>query len=152
MSGRQGSAADGCTVDAGRTVDVDGPASLLLGLEWFVPSLLFGDDGPQGVGHLLELLLVCVVELVHPLGERLVYNVVAAHIPGGCLMYHGDDFPQQRKLLVLGSGAGGRGSVGFLIFFDRAWEFLFFWGWHDVRHGGSLCCGLAALVVVFHVH
>jgi len=81
-----------------------------------------------------------------------VYYVVAASVPGCGLMYHGDDFPQQHKLLVLGSGAGGCGSMGFLIFFDRAWEFLFFWGWHDVGHGGSLCRGLAALVVVFHVH
>jgi len=104
-------------------VDADGPASLLPGLELFVHSLLFGDDGYQGVGHLLELLLVRVVELVHPLGERPVCDVIAASVPGGCLMYHGDDFPQQRKLLVLGSGAGGRGSVGFLIFFDGAWEF-----------------------------
>jgi len=39
MSGRQGPAVDGGAVDA------DGPASLLLGLELFVHSLLFGDDG-----------------------------------------------------------------------------------------------------------
>ena len=152
MSGCQGSAADGHTVDDGRAVDADGPASMLPGLELFVRLLLFGDDGPQGVGHLLELLLVRVVEFVHPLGERPVYNVVAASVPCGCLMYHRDDFPQQRKFLVLGSGAGGRCGVGFLIFFDRAWEFLFFWGWHDISHGGSLCRGLAALVVVLHVH
>ena len=87
--------------------DADGPASLLPGLELFVHSLLFGDDGSQGVGHLLELLLVCIVELVHLLGKRPVYDVIAASIPGGCLMYHGDNFPQQRKLLILGSGAGG---------------------------------------------
>jgi len=53
-------------------VEAAGPASLLLGMELFVHSLLFGDDGPQGVGHLLELLLVRVVEFVHPLGERPV--------------------------------------------------------------------------------
>jgi len=104
-------------------VDVDGPASLLLGLELFVHLLLFGDDSSQAVSHLLELLLVRVVELVHALGERPVYDVIAAGVLGGCLMYHGDDFTQQRKLLVLGSGAGGRGGVGFLIFFDGAWEF-----------------------------
>jgi len=63
MSGCQGPVADG------RAVEAAGPASLLLGLELFVHSLLFGDDGPQGVGHLLELLLVRVVEFVHPLGE-----------------------------------------------------------------------------------
>ena len=50
-----------------------------------------------------------------------MYHVVAVGILGCGLMYHGDDFPQQRKLLVLGSGADGCGSsVGFLIFFDRA--------------------------------
>ena len=104
-------------------VDTDRPASLLPGFELFVQSLLFGDDGSQGVGHLLDLLLVHVVELVHPLGKRPLYNVIAASVPGGSLMYHGDDFPQQRNLLVLGSGAGGRGGVGFLIFFDGVWEF-----------------------------
>ena len=95
MLGRQGPAEDGGVVDA------DGPASLLLGLELFFYSLLFGDDGSQGVGHLLELLLVRVVELVHQLGERPVYDVIADRIPGGCLLYHGDDFPQEGELLVL---------------------------------------------------
>jgi len=84
-----------------RAVDADGPASLLQGLELFVHSLLFGDDCPQGVGHLLELLLVCVVEFVLPLGEHPVYDVVAVRDPRGCLMYPGDDFPQEGKLLVL---------------------------------------------------
>jgi len=101
MSGHQGSAADGRTVDDGRAVDEDGPAILLPDLELFVHSLLFGDDGSQGVGHLLGLLLVRVVEFVHPLGERPVYHVVAAHVPGGCLMYHGDDFPQEGELHAL---------------------------------------------------
>ena len=68
----------------GGAVDADGLASLLPGLELFIHSLLFGDDGSQGVGHLLELLLVRVVELVHLLGERLVYDVIAAGILGGC--------------------------------------------------------------------
>ena len=95
MSGRQGPAEDG-----GARV-VDGPASLLPGLELFVHLLLFSDDGSQGVGHLLELPLVCVVELVHPLGKRPVYDVIAVGIPGGCLMYHGDEVPQEGKLLVL---------------------------------------------------
>jgi len=93
--GRQGPAADGGAVDA------DGPASLLPRLELFVHLLLFGDDGCQGVGHLLELLLVRVVELVHPLGECPVYDVIAASVAGGCLIYHGDDFPQEGELLVL---------------------------------------------------
>jgi len=95
VSGRQGPVADGGAVDAA------GPASLLPGLELFVHSLLFGDDASQGVGHLLELQLVRIVELVHPLGKRPVYDMIAAGIPGGCLVYHGDDFPQEGELLVL---------------------------------------------------
>jgi len=95
MSGCQSLAADG------GALDTDGPASLLPGLELFVHSLLFGDDGSQGVGHLLELLLVCMVELVHPLGEHLVYDVIVASIPGGCLIYHGDDFSQEGELFIL---------------------------------------------------
>jgi len=85
MSGCQGPAADG------RAVDADGPVSLLPGLELFVHSLLFGDDGSQAVGHLLELLLVRVVEFVHPLGERLVYDVVAAYVSGSSVVEHGYD-------------------------------------------------------------
>jgi len=95
MSGCQGLASDGGAVDA------DGLASLLPGLELFVHSLLFGDNGSQGVGHLLELLLVHVVELVHLLSERPVYNVIAAGFPGCCLMYHGDDFSQEGELFIL---------------------------------------------------
>jgi len=95
MSGRQGLAADGGAVDADR------PASLLPGLELFVHLLLFGDDGSQGIGYLLELLLVHVVELIHPLGECPVYDLIAAGVLGGCLMYHGDDFPKAGELLVL---------------------------------------------------
>jgi len=87
MSGHQGLAADGGAVDADRL------ASLLPGLELFVHSLLFGHDGSQGAAHLLELLLVCVLELVHPLGERPVHDVIVAGVPCGCLIYHGDDFP-----------------------------------------------------------
>jgi len=63
-------------------VDADRPSSLLPGLELFVHSLLFSDVGSQGVGHRLELLLVCIVELVHPLDKRLVYDVIAAGVPG----------------------------------------------------------------------
>jgi len=95
MLGRHGPVADGGAVDS------DGPTSLLPGLELFVHALLFGDDGSQGVGHLLELLLVRVVELVHPLGEGPVYNVIAAGVPGGCLMYNDDDFRQEGELFVL---------------------------------------------------
>ena len=48
MLGRQGPVADGGAVDADR------PTSLVPGLELFVHTLLFDDDGSQGVGHLLE--------------------------------------------------------------------------------------------------
>jgi len=95
MSGCQGLAADGGAVDADRL------ASLLPGLKLLVHSLLFGDDGSQGVGHLLELLLVRVVELVHPLSEHPVYDMIATGVPGGCLMYHGDDFSQKGELFIL---------------------------------------------------
>jgi len=94
MSRRQGLVADGGAVDA------DWPASLLPGLELFVHSLLFGDDSSQGVGHLIELLLVHVVELIHPLSKPPVYDVIAAGVLGGCLMYHCDDFPQVGELLI----------------------------------------------------
>ena len=50
------------------------------------------------------MLLVRVVELVHLLGESLVYDLIAAGVPGGCLMYHGDDFPQEGELLVVTPG------------------------------------------------
>jgi len=75
----------------GGAVDAYSRAPLLPGLELFVHSLLFGDDGPQGVGHLLELLLVRVVEFVHPLDERPVYDVVAACISGSSVVEHGYD-------------------------------------------------------------
>jgi len=101
MLGRQGPAADGRAVDDGPAVDADGLASLLPGLELFVHSLLFGDDGSHGVGHQLELLFVRIVEFIHPLGKRLVHDMVAACVPGGCLMYHGDNFPQEGELLIL---------------------------------------------------
>jgi len=66
-----------CPAADGGAVDVDGLASLLPGLELFVHSLLFGDDGSQGVGHLLELLLVLKIarspfsfESLHEYTER----------------------------------------------------------------------------------
>jgi len=136
MSGHQGPVADGGVVDEDR------PASLLLGLELFVQSLLFVDDGSQGVGHLLELRLIRVVELIHPLGERPVYDVIAAGVPGGCLMYHGDDFPQEGELLVLYCRSRVRGVYVFLIFL---------W-WRDVCQGFMWGCSAAAEVLVFHVH
>ena len=85
----------------GGAVDADGPASLLPGLELLVHLLLFSDNGSQGVGHLLELLLVRVVELIHPLGECPVYDFIAASVPGGCLMSDGDDFSQKGELFIL---------------------------------------------------
>ena len=75
-------------------MDTDGLASLLLGSESSVDSLLLGDDCFRRVGHLLELLLVCVMEFVHALGERPVHHVIAAGVLGGHLVYHGDYFSQ----------------------------------------------------------
>jgi len=95
MARRYGAAADGGTVDA------DGPATLLPGLNLFVHSLLFCDNDFQGVGHPLELLLVCIVEFIHALGEGAVHHMIAPCILSGCLMYQGDDFAQECELLVL---------------------------------------------------
>jgi len=75
-------------------VDTDGVASLRTGLDLLVHLLLFGDDGSQGVGHSLELLLVCVMNVIHALCECSVDHMVAVGILGGCFMYHGDDFTQ----------------------------------------------------------
>jgi len=72
----------------------DGPASLLPRLNLSVNSLLFGDNHFQGVGHPLELLLVCIVEFIHALDEGAVHHIIAVRIPCCCLMYHGDDFTQ----------------------------------------------------------
>jgi len=60
-------------------------------LQFFVHSPLFIDDGSQGVCYLLELLLVCVVEFVHPLGERLVYGMVVVCVSGSSVVEHGYD-------------------------------------------------------------
>ena len=75
-------------------MDTDGLASLLLGLKSSIDSLLLGNDCFQCVGHPLELLLVCVMEFVDALGNRLVHHVIAAGVLGGCLVYHGDNFSQ----------------------------------------------------------
>ena len=85
----------------GGAIDVDGTASLLPGLDLFIHLLLFSDDGSQCGGHSLELLLVCVMKVVHVLRKRLVYQMVAAGILGGCFMYHGDDFTQEGDFLIL---------------------------------------------------
>jgi len=82
-------------------VDEDGSASLLQGLDLFVQSLLFGDDGSQSVGHSLELLLICIIKVFHTLYEHLVHHVIVAGVVGGCLMYHGDDFTQEGEFFVL---------------------------------------------------
>jgi len=73
-------------------VDTDGSASLLLCLESSIDSLLLGDDCFQSVGHPLELLLVCVMEFVHALGEHLVHHVIVVDFLDGRLVYHGDYF------------------------------------------------------------
>jgi len=75
-------------------VDTDGSASLLLGLMLSVDSLLLSDHCFQRVGLLLELLLVCVMEFVHVLGEHPVHHLIAAGVLGGRLVYHGDYFSQ----------------------------------------------------------
>jgi len=75
-------------------VDTDGSASLLLGLELSIDSLLLGDDCFPRVGHPLELLLVCVIEFIHTLGECPVHHMIVAGILGGHLVYHGDYFSQ----------------------------------------------------------
>ena len=82
-------------------VDADGTACLLPGLDLFVYSLLFGNAGSQGVGHSLELQLVCIMKVVHTLHERSVHQMVVAGILGGCFMYHGDDFTQEGELFIL---------------------------------------------------
>jgi len=121
-------------------VDADSPARLLLGINLFVHPLLFGDEGFQGVGHPLELLLVCIVVLVQALGEGVVHHVVAAGVPGCRFMDHGDDLPQEGDLLVL--ERGWRGGSGFLVVL----------GWSDVGKGFAWGCGAAAEVVVFHIY
>ena len=106
----------------GGAVDADGSASLLAGLELFVHSQLLGDDSFQDVGHSLELLSVCVMQVVHALGECLVHHVIAAGVPGGGLVYHGDNFSQEGELIVLSCDGhrGGRGQIssvpGLLVF------------------------------------
>ena len=106
----------------GGVVDADRSASLLLGLELFIHSLLLGDDSFQGVGHSLELRSVCVMQVVPVLGECLVHHVIAAGVPGVDLVYHGDNFFQEGELFVLSRGGhhGGRGHItgirGLLVF------------------------------------
>jgi len=148
MLGHQGPVVDG------GAVDVDGPALLLPGLKSFIHSLLFGDDGFQGVGHLLELLLVRVVEFVHPLDKPPVYDVIAVDVLGGCLMYHGDDFSQEGELFILSCGSHGcRGDgIGGRARSMPHWSGLlvFLW-WREVGPGVPQSSGTAAEVVVFHV-
>jgi len=79
MSSRRAAAA------ARGVVDTYGPANLLPDLELFIQAVLFGDDFLQCMCHPLEL-LVGVMELVHVLGERPVYHVVAAGFSGGGLI------------------------------------------------------------------
>jgi len=133
-------------------VEADGPASLLLGLELFVHSLLSGYDGPQGVGHLLELLLVRVVEFVHPLGKRPVKDMVAACISGSSVVKYGYDVVSQRYLFI---SEGCWGSGASLVIGDGLlWGcsvFLIFLSGRDVGQGFPQGGGTTAEVVVFHV-
>jgi len=88
----------------GGALDADGAASLLLGLDLFLHSLLFGTDGSHGVGHSLELLLVYVMKVIHTRCEYSVHQVIAVDILDGCFIYHGDDFTKEGELLVLKHG------------------------------------------------
>ena len=126
------------------TVDTDGLVSP--GLKSSVYSLLFGDDRLQCVGHPLELLLVCVVEFIHALGERPVHYVVAAGVLGGRLVYHGDYFPQQGESFFLYLGGYGGSLVGVGVLF-----LVFVW-WRDIGQGNTWGCSAAAEVVVFQVY
>jgi len=38
------------------------------------------------MGHSLELLLVCVIKVIHALRECLVHHVFAADVPGDCFI------------------------------------------------------------------
>ena len=111
----------GAAVEGG-SVDADWSASLLPGLELFIPSLLLSDDSFQGVCHSLELLLVCVTQVVHTQGKCLLHHMIAAGVPGCGLVYHGDKFSQEGELFVLSCGnhRGGCGRIsgvrGLLVF------------------------------------
>jgi len=137
----------------GGAVDADGPASLLPGLDLFVHSLLFGDNDFQGVGHPLELLLVCIVEFIHALGEGAVYHMIAAGVLGGCFMYHGDNFTQEGDLLILERRGHGSSSdwIGGGFFGRPGGLLVFLWGC-DVSKGFARGCSAIAEVVVLLIH
>jgi len=63
-------------------------------LKLFVHLLLLSDDGSQGPGHSLELLLVGVVLVAHRLGQQALDPVVMAGFLYDCVLYSGDDFCQ----------------------------------------------------------
>ena len=65
-----------------------------VGLGFVVDSaLLFSDNPHQGVGHCLELLLVCCVLVTYGLDQEVLDPMVVAGFLGEGLMYRGDDFP-----------------------------------------------------------
>ena len=73
-------------------VDSDGAVGLLSGLDLLlIQALLFGDDPGQGVGHCLELLLVCYVLVVHGLGQEVLDSIVVVSLLGDGLMYGSND-------------------------------------------------------------
>jgi len=65
----------------------------------FIHSV-FGDDGFQGMGHSLELLLVCVIKVIHALHECLVHHVFAAGILGDCFIIRKKNFALERSVAL----------------------------------------------------
>ena len=115
-------------------IDVDGSASLLLGL-LFVYSLLFGSDGFQGSCHPLELSLVSVVLVAYCLGQQALDPVVMAGFLYDCVLDLGEDFRQQADLVVRGHSRLGVG-----VFFGGRGGLL---GWPDVGQWRALRGSLA---------
>ena len=82
-------------------MNANGLGGRLSVLELSLHSFLLVNDCFQCAGHPLELLLVSVMKLVHALGKRSMYHLIVVSIPGGGLMYHGDNFPQEGESFVL---------------------------------------------------
>ena len=73
-------------------VDSDRALGLLPGLDLLlIQLLLFGDDLGQGVGHCLELLLVCCMLVAYGLGQEALDPMVVASLLGEGLMYGSND-------------------------------------------------------------
>ena len=73
-------------------VDSDGAVVLLPSLDLLlIQSLLFGDGLGQGVGHCLELLLVCCMVVTYGLSQEALDPMVVASLLGDGLMYGSKD-------------------------------------------------------------